>query len=126
MTSRNKSWRDDLIRPETSVRKYSNRLIELVEEGILDPVNTVRMCVKYMSEDDVTDMCNCNELTDLMFSDSEEEDEDYEMDEEVFPYGLGFSEDEEEAVLDSMVHDLSEEELREMGCFDNLNDEEEE
>ena len=67
MTSRNKSWRDDIIRPELPIRKFSNRLIEMVEEGILDPVGVVRMCVKYMSEDEVKDMCDCNELTDLMF-----------------------------------------------------------
>ena len=57
------------------MRKFSNRLIELVEEGTLDPVGVVRMCVKYMSEDEVEDMCDCNELTDLMFETEEEEDE---------------------------------------------------
>ena len=63
------------------MRKFSNRLIELVEEGTLDPVGIVRMCVKYMSEDEVEDMCDCNELTDLMFEPEEEEDEDEEEEE---------------------------------------------
>jgi hypothetical protein len=57
------------------MREFTNRLIELVEEGILDPVGVVRMCVKYMSEDDVEDMCDCNELTDIMFDSEDEEDE---------------------------------------------------
>lgn len=57
------------------MREFTNKLIELCEEGILDPVGVVRMCVKYMSEDDVEDMCNCNEITDLMFEPDEEEDE---------------------------------------------------
>jgi hypothetical protein len=61
------------------MREFTNRLIELVEEGTLDPVGVVRMCVKYMSEDDVEDMCDCNELTDLMFEpEDEEEDDDVE------------------------------------------------
>ena len=38
----------------------------------------MRMCVKYMSEDDVKDMCNCNELTDLMFEEQEDEEEEEE------------------------------------------------
>lgn len=57
------------------MREFTNRLIELVEEGTLDPVGVVRMCVKYMSEDEVEDMCDCNELTDLMFEPEDEEDE---------------------------------------------------
>ena len=67
------------------MREFTNRLIELVEEGTLDPVGVVRMCVKYMSEDEVEDMCDCNELTDLMFETEEEEDEledEYEEDED--------------------------------------------
>lgn len=67
------------------MREFTNKLIELCEEGILDPIGIVRMCVKYMSEDEVEDMCDCNELTDLMFEPDEEEDEledEYEEDED--------------------------------------------
>lgn len=65
------------------MREFTNKLIELCEEGILDPVGVVRMCVKYMSEDDVEDMCNCNDLTDLMFEPDEEEDELEEEEDDV-------------------------------------------
>ena len=41
-----------------------DKAIELVEEGIVDPIQMVIMCVKYMSEDDVEDMLDCNELSD--------------------------------------------------------------
>lgn len=40
-----------------------DKAIELVEEGIIDPIQMVIMCVKYMSEDDVEDMLDCNELS---------------------------------------------------------------
>lgn len=60
------------------MRDYSNKLIELVEEGTLNPVEVVRMCVKYMSEDEVEEMCNMNELTDLMFEPEEKEEDELE------------------------------------------------
>lgn len=47
------------------------------------------------------------------------------QEEDVFPYGLGFSEDSEEEYYDETYHDYSEDELRKMGCFDNLNEEDE-
>tara|TARA_B110000046_G_C12761763_1_gene301202 strand:+ start:307 stop:513 length:207 start_codon:yes stop_codon:yes gene_type:complete len=40
-----------------------DKAIELVEEGIIDPIQMVIMCVKYMSEDDVEDMLDANELS---------------------------------------------------------------
>jgi hypothetical protein len=55
------------------VRKYSNKLMELVETGVLDPVDVVRMCVKWMSEDDVQEMMEANEIE---YEYPEEEDEE--------------------------------------------------
>lgn len=55
-----KRWQSDLHTP----RKASNKFIEMVEEGLLDPVEAVRMCVKWMSEDDVVEMIKANELED--------------------------------------------------------------
>ena len=54
-------WQTDLIH---TPRKASNKFIEMVEEGLLDPVEAVRMCVKWMSEDDVAEMMKANELED--------------------------------------------------------------
>ena len=51
-----------------------------------------------------------------------EEDEDEEDDDED-PNYEGCEEDEEENEIDSTYHDASEEELRKMGVFDNLDDE---
>lgn len=56
------------------VRKYSNKLMELVETGALDPVDVVRMCVKWMSEDDVQGMMKANEI-EYEYPEEEEEDE---------------------------------------------------
>jgi uncharacterized membrane protein YjgN (DUF898 family) len=55
----------------SEVRKCSNRFIEMVEEGLLDPVEAVRMCVKWMSEDDVAAMAEANEI----FEDEEDEED---------------------------------------------------
>lgn len=46
------------------VREYTNKFYELIEEGLIDPTDVVRMCLKYMSEDDVKDMWEANCMDD--------------------------------------------------------------
>lgn len=41
-------------------RKVTTKLLEMLEEGILDKDAVILACVKYMSEDDVADMAHCN------------------------------------------------------------------
>ena len=43
---------------------YRDRLIELVEDGMLDPMMAVTMCAKWMSNDEVGEMLDANELSD--------------------------------------------------------------
>lgn len=57
------------------MRDATNRILELVEEGMLDRDTVIMACLKYMSEDDVADMAHANEF----FLD-EDEDEDEEWD----------------------------------------------
>ncbi len=57
-------------------REYTNKLLEMVEEGLLDRDTVIMACVKYMSEDDVRDMMEANEF--IEEEDEEEEDEDYD------------------------------------------------
>lgn len=52
-------------------RKATNKLLEMVEEGILDRDKVILACVGYMSEDDVADMCRANEF----FYDEDDEDD---------------------------------------------------
>lgn len=54
-------------------REATNRLLEMVEEGVLDRDGVILACVNYMSEDDVADMCRANEFFD---SDDDENDDD--------------------------------------------------
>jgi len=54
-----------------TTRQATNRLLEMIEEGILDRDTVIMACVKYMSEDDVADMCHANE-----FFEDEDEDEE--------------------------------------------------
>lgn len=46
--------------PET--RKTTNKILEMIDQSILDPKNVVLMCLKWMSEDEVTEMAKANEL----------------------------------------------------------------
>jgi hypothetical protein len=49
-------------------RQATNRLLSLVEEGLLDKDQVIMACLNYMSEGDVADMCRMNEF----FADEEE------------------------------------------------------
>jgi hypothetical protein len=53
-------------------REYTNKLLEMVEEGILDRDNVISACVQYMSEDDVKDMMESNEFIDQEDEETEE------------------------------------------------------
>lgn len=54
-------------------RQSTNRILQMVEEGVLDRDLVILACLKYMSEDDVTDMAHANEF---FTADEEEEDSD--------------------------------------------------
>jgi hypothetical protein len=43
-------------------RKVTNRLFEMMEEGVLDPQTVAEACLRYMSESDVADMAHSEEL----------------------------------------------------------------
>ena len=43
-------------------REYTNRLIDMIDEGLLSREYVIIACLKYMSEDDVKDMMIMNEI----------------------------------------------------------------
>lgn len=53
-------------------RKVTNRLFEMMEEGVIDPQTVAEACLRYMSESDVADMAHSEEL----LNEEETEDED--------------------------------------------------
>jgi hypothetical protein len=53
-----------------NTRKVTNQLLELIENGVLDPQVVLGYCLSYMSEADVADMAHVND------HDDEEEEED--------------------------------------------------
>ena len=59
------------------VRQATNRVLEMVEEGVLDKDTVIMSCLKYMSEDDVADMAQMNEF---FYDDEESDDEEDEDD----------------------------------------------
>ncbi len=54
-------------------RPATNRMIRLMDEGVLTSEWVAVTCLGYMSEDDVADMMKQNDLSDLL-----DEDTDYE------------------------------------------------
>jgi len=54
----------------SNTRKVTRLLIDMMDNGVLDPNNLALLCLGYMSEDDVADMARLNDLLE------EEEDDD--------------------------------------------------
>jgi hypothetical protein len=49
------------------------RFIQMVEDGMLDPMSAVVMCAKWMTNDEVEEMMEANELRDEFVEDYEED-----------------------------------------------------
>ena len=58
----------------SETRRETRRLLEMVDEGAMDPMMALHMCLDWMDEAEVADMMSGNNLT--------EEDLDYENDDE--------------------------------------------
>lgn len=54
-------------------REFTNKLWDMIDNGLLDKDTVITACLKYMSEDEVKDMMEMNE-----FIEEEEECEDEE------------------------------------------------
>ena len=50
-----------------------DKALEMVKEGRVTADHLLLCCLKYMSNDDVHDMLDCNELTERFLNDGEEE-----------------------------------------------------
>ena len=52
---------------------YRDIALELVENGMVSAEDMLVMALKYMSNDDVEDMLDCNELSERFFEDEEDD-----------------------------------------------------
>ena len=50
------------------------RFIQMVEDGMLDPMSAVVMCAKWMTNDEVGEMLDANELSERFMEEDEDED----------------------------------------------------
>ena len=53
------------------MRKYTNMLLEMIEDGLIDRDLVITACLKYMSEDDVQDMMEANEFIEEQYEDDD-------------------------------------------------------
>jgi hypothetical protein len=68
------------------MRKYTTKLLEMMDEGLMSAEAVAEMALAYMSEDDVKDMCRANDILD-----EEDEDTIVEEDEEWTPDNADFN-----------------------------------
>ena len=54
-----------------ATREVTNKILEMIDECGLNAKDVVMMCLKWMSEDDVKEMCEANEI---YFDEEDEED----------------------------------------------------
>ena len=57
-------------------REFSTKLLDMIDDGLLDKDTVIMACVKYMSEDEVRDMMFANDFVE----DTDDWDEDEEPD----------------------------------------------
>ena len=55
----------------TNTRLWTCRLLDMVNQGMLDPKMALEMCTTYMSESEVEDMMRINDL--MQYFEEEEE-----------------------------------------------------
>lgn len=72
-------------------REYTNRILEMIEEGILDAEDVVRACLAYMPESEVEDMAIINEL--IMENEDYDDSMDGDFDSAMASCGMGTDED---------------------------------
>jgi hypothetical protein len=65
------------------MRDATNKILEMIDEGLLDARAVAQMCLQYMSEDAVADMAEANEI---FFEEEEDVEEDFEEEEPECPY----------------------------------------
>lgn len=76
------------------MRSPTEKLLEMVENLELSPIDVVKMCVKYMSEDEVEDMMDSNELSER-FEPEDDYDESMDGDHESALASCGWGTDED-------------------------------
>ena len=55
-------------------RKYTTKLLEMMDEGLISALAVAEMALAYMSEDDVKDMVRSNDLMPWLEDDKDEPD----------------------------------------------------
>lgn len=55
-------------------RTFTNQLLQMIEDGMLDRDTVIMACVKFMSEADVQDMMESNEFVPEQFEDEDEDE----------------------------------------------------
>ena len=60
----------------SEARKYTVRLMEAMDEGLLSPEEIAKMALMWLSEADVKEMVLANDLSSFLLYEGEDEDED--------------------------------------------------
>lgn len=76
------------------MRDYTNKLFVAMEDGSIAASYVAATCLHYMSEDDVKDMCQANDIFNDENDDFDDENDDFVDEDEDGPYFFENEEDE--------------------------------
>jgi hypothetical protein len=55
-------YAETVINSRPEIRKTTNKVLEIADEGLISYRDLAVMALKWMSEDEVSDMCRANEI----------------------------------------------------------------
>jgi len=85
----------------SNFRKYTNLVIDAMDEGTLDPRYVATSAMGYMSEDDVKDMCSAN---DILFEEEDEEEDEEEATRWYIAYNIDWDlDDDDDTILPDVM-----------------------
>lgn len=69
---------------EVDTRQHTNELLRMMDDGEIDPKAVAEMALRFMSDDDVAQMMDNEEISDRFRDDYDDEDEDDDLDPDYF------------------------------------------
>ena len=76
-------------------RPLLNKMLDLLDNGVLRDIDIVEMCLKRMSESEILDMCEANDISEMLSDDDDSYDDSMDGDHDSAMSSAGWGTDED-------------------------------
>lgn len=76
-------------------RPLLNKMLDLLDNGVLRDIDIVEMCLKRMSESEILDMCEANDISEMLSDDDDSYDDSMDGDHDSAMASAGWGTDED-------------------------------